>query len=59
MNDKAVYRTAPATPGLLNISRNEDITRSITNDENIRFEINSAVYLEVKKKASELKRAIL
>ena len=39
-----------------NIARNEVITRSVTNDENIRFEINSAVYLEVKKKASELKK---
>ena len=39
-----------------NISRDERITRKLIDDENIKFELQSGVYLEVKKKALELKK---
>ena len=39
-----------------NISRSEVTTRIVTDEVNVRFELNSAVYLEVKKKAEEYKK---
>ena len=39
-----------------NVNRSESTTRIITDDENIRFELNSGVYLEVKKKSQNLKK---
>ena len=39
-----------------NVSRSENLTMIITDDENIRYELQSGVYIEIKKKTLELKK---